>query len=217
MSEETKVQVSIGIPPVAVGIDVPVELRRWFRWGKKDIIAQLYKDAWREDKVSLKICSYTLQTTLADLLRLFGKLEKSNRFPDVELKILRPDLTKPLKIWNKNNPNDRQYWDAKRKDAIKSDEVLDFIIKLYPGVKHKKQFFPFDPCLKAIIANDRVAFFGLYVVEKHQKTDQPGLTALDYLGTKTVLIKISAGGVLEKLIGWFDKTWETLTERRDET
>jgi hypothetical protein len=210
MPEETKVKVSIGVPPIAVGIDVPLELRRWFRWGKRDIVTRLHRQVHRDDKVTLKICCYTLQTTLTILLRLFGKLAESKRFPDVEVVILRPDLTRPLRIWKEDDPNDRRYWEAVREDGTTSKYVREFIQKQYPRVEFKERFFPFDPCVKTIIANDCVAFFGLYAVERHEKTDEPGLIALDYLGTKTELIEFPAGEVLEELIIWFDRTWKTM-------
>lgn len=100
-----------------------------------------------------------LQTTLGMLLRLFGKLAESKHFPDLEVMILRPDLTKPLRIWNSNKATDRQYWKAVREAGKMSKAAQQFIHQEYPRVQFEERFFPFDPCVKAIIGKFVTGWF----------------------------------------------------------
>lgn len=207
-----KPNLNINITPFLT-LSIPLQLQEKMRKGIEwhDMVDLLYRQVHRKDKVILKISSYTLQTTLYTLFSLFEKMSKSKHFPDVEVMILRPNLTKPLRIWNIKNIDDRRYWHAVRKDGIVLESVQKFIQEQHPRVKFQERFFPFDPCVKAIIANDCLAFFGLYVVDRHPKTNEPGLTALDYLGAKTELTQLSSGCILEELINWFNRTWKTLT------
>lgn len=213
MSGEANLHARFNLLGIDVGVEVPVEFQKWFRRSKADIVDRLYGWVRGEQKVTLKVSCYTLQTTLFMLLRLCAKFQQAKQFPDIHVKILRPDLSrsKKLRIWKQD---DNDYGRAVRTAVRKSEVVRELISEQYPRVKFEETLFPFDPTVKAIIANDRVAFFGLYAAQQNRKSG--GVTALDYVGTKTELIELRSGkgsesAVLEELVSWFDTTWKTFT------
>ena len=168
---------------------------------------------WLSGKTSahIKVSCYTLQTTIAQFLVLFRTLQDSaHPMPAITLSILRPDLTRPLSLWNPEDPSDRAYWIAQRKAIDLSREVIGMLRQNYPQVRFDERLGRFDPCIKTIIVDNEHAFLGLYVIKPHTLELAEPTTALDYIGSDTKMVEIdrqSVGALFDEIVNWFDQTW----------
>ncbi|MDA1050865.1 MAG: toll/interleukin-1 receptor domain-containing protein [Planctomycetota bacterium] len=182
------------------------------------VAERIFQWVKHQERVHLKVCCYTLQTSLTELITLFGLLENLTDMSEIGLSILRPDMSKPFHIWNSRKKSDKAYWTAARTNA---DEVsvaaFRDIFPNYPIEVEERQF-PFDPCLKMILVDDCRAWFGLYIVGDHtKKLPDADVTAVDFLGAKTPLIAFDEGvseSTVDELVRWFDHTWQLARRTR---
>lgn len=219
MTTERTSTVTVGPPGAQVTLALPVRglfrwLTSWIRQPELDATEQLdllHQWAGIEDRITLKISCYTLQTTAWLLAGLLRKLQDARPRAELDAQVLCPDLSKPLAIWNRRRAGDRKYWALKRKDADIGLQLLDRLRKQYDWFQFRQAPHPFDPCVKLIMVQDTRALFGLYVVSRHRKD---AIVCTDYLGTQTRLVAIgssggrgTAQGAFGALLRWFDQTW----------
>ena len=227
----------IGVNMLGPYVEVPLPkgfggLKRWFRSSRvepEERLVLLRNWFRKRERLAIKVCSYTLQTTLLQLVQVFEELKSSGRLPnEISVSILRADLSRPLQIWDRRDSTENAYWKVVKRASDTGKRVCDLISKNY-GADIELGLLRSDPCVKAIIVNDEHALFGLYVVRKHTKSGEPNLTVRDYVGYQTGLIELgrsrrNIGSVMfDELLGWFDQSWwasrrhvrSTVTPRRD--
>lgn len=170
--------------------------------------------------IKFKIFSYTSQSTLSMVCQALTQGDDIVKDRNIEIQLLRPNLQKPLKIWNVHKKNDKRYWHAVKSDAEALDRVWLKIADDPHGKKVNVEIclHPFDPQFKAIFINDKHALLGFYVLEKHTKKVLPQVTSWDYIGYKVKMMELhnSDKGDSSYLFSWaldfFDKTWENFSK-----
>lgn len=194
-----------------------LEGKRWVNRIKEGIRYYLHEHSGDSRILTIRLLSYTGETTSLVLTRL---ISKHVRHPtDLKIKIL---LRSEYDAFTGRTEAQQFNQHIRRRITMAKAEWYKWLReykeshKNLPNVDLEIRGYPWDPTPKALILGDSEASFGLYTTGRHSLSCHKHIAqAKDWIAAETDMAHIDSRNqrFLNNLIDWFDQAWKKSTGR----